>query len=241
MMALKTYALAMVATLGFSGGVMAQSNLIVPGPASAPAASAAPSAAAQADYSDPRKAVASFMKANDEPAMREAIVVTPASKAAVDAFLGVMVATINLQKEAQAQYGPAAAPYFTKATDAQIQARLKTVATAPMEVHGDRATVALPADEAARQSAGTIKLRKVGSDWKIEAETLFGIDVSPADVTARRIKEADAIRGVTDDMIKEIAARKYAAAGDAYQAYFLRSNDAVKAARGAMPAATQSK
>jgi len=124
-----------------------------------------------------------------------------------------------------------------KATDAQIQARLKTVTTAEMEIHGDRATVALPADEASRQSAALIKLRKVNGDWKIEADSMFGIDTSPAEVTARRVKEAQAIKQVSEDMVKEIAARKYPSAGDAYQAYHIRSNDAVKSLR--VPAASQ--
>src|SRR5690349_15705854 len=107
------------AVLGISGtsAALGQSNdLIVPGAGSRPALeSGSVASSPKVDLSEPRKALASFMKATDEGAMREAMVVEPASKGVVDAFLGVMVATIAVQKEAQAQYGPAAAPYFSKA------------------------------------------------------------------------------------------------------------------------------
>ncbi len=226
-MALKHYVLMAVVVAGMSGAAVGQGQLIVPGPPSGQAATSGP-AAGHGDYSEPRKALASFMKAEDEAAMREALIVDPGSKGAEDAFLGVMVATIQVQKEAQAQYGTAAAPYFSKATDAQIQAKLRLVASAPVDVQGDRATVHLPEDRAARQAATDVKLRKVGSDWRIEAASLFNIEGTPAEVTAQRVKQAEAIRKVSDEMVKEIAARKYPSAGDAYRAYMTRSNEAIK-------------
>lgn len=182
--------------------------------------------AVPADYSSPKKAVASFLQATDEKSLRDALVIAPESRASVEAFVGVMVSTIALQKEAEAQFGSAAAQYFSKATDAQLQRRLKVVNDAELTMNGtDAASINLPPDEEARQSGGTIELKKIDGQWKIDAASMFGLAKTPPETTAKRVRMAETLTGVTEQMIKDMP--KFLSAGDAYQEYWNRSKEAV--------------
>jgi hypothetical protein len=192
----------------------------------AAAADSQPATRPAADYSDPRRAVQSFLRAADDAAMRDALLIDPAHRQAIDSFLGVMVATTRLRTAAEAQFGAGAAKYFSAATDAQLDARIKAIDAAPLQVNGDTATLAIPADEASRQSGGTVIVRKTPGGWKVDAATLLGVTGMAQDKLAARMKLADTITAVTNQMIQDVNARKFASAGDAYQEYWNRTREA---------------
>ncbi len=142
----------------------------------------AESAPAPADYSEPRAAMKSFLRAQDKAALLDALVIAPADQADVGAFIDVMDQTTKLQKAAQAEFGVGADKYFSDVTGAELAAKIKSIDAADVRIDGDSARVILPADEAAKQASSKVKLKKVGPDWKIDAASLFGLG-SPAAAT----------------------------------------------------------
>lgn len=188
-----------------------------------------------ADYSDPRKTLATFLRANDEKSLREALLIPPEHRPEIDAFLGVMISQLNLQKAAQAQFGTAAAKNFSQATDDLVRRRLATLQAAEVTLRGsDGATIELPADPEVRQRATTMHLKKVDGAWKIDAAAMFGVANTPPEVMASRLKLANALRAVSDQMIKDLPT--FLSASDAFQEYWNRSKAAEAQLSGRAPA-----
>jgi len=187
-----------------------------------------------ADYSEPKKAVASFLKAvqsTDRKAIQDAIVVSPDQAAAVDTYLKLIFATNNLEKAAEVKFGDQAEQYFGISAK-QLEARLKAVDDAPVKTVGDSAIISLPADETTNQPGGTIVLKKEGNLWKLDAATLFGLN-NTKDQTDRSLALAAKMIPVTDEMTQEIGAGKFASAGEAFQEFWSRSLEVAKQAGGA--------
>jgi hypothetical protein len=178
-----------------------------------------------ADYSSPRAAVASFLRASDEAGLREALVIAPESRREVEAFLGPMIATLALQKAAQAQFGAPAAQYFSKQTDAWIARRAQDVENAPLDVQGDNAAILhLPANEELKHAGADIELHRVNGQWKIDAASMFKVRNTPPATLAARVQLAEAITAETRQMIKDMP--KFLSAGDAFQEWWKRSVEA---------------
>jgi hypothetical protein len=187
-----------------------------------------------ADYSDPKKTLATFLRASDEKSLRESLLITPQHSREIDAFLGVMISQLNLQKAAQAQFGTAAAKYFSQATDDLVRRRLQALQAAQVTLRGtDGATIELPADPEVRQRATTMELKKVDGAWKIDAAAMFGVAGATPEVMASRLKLANALQAVSDQMIKDLP--KFLSAGDAFQEYWNRSKAAEAQLSGRTP------
>ena len=156
-------------------------------------------------------------------------------------FIDVMDQTTKLQRAARAEFGVGADKYFSDVTGAELAAKIKSIDAADVRIDGDSATVTMAANEAAKQASSTVKLKKVGANWKIDAASLFGLG-SPAAATEpaaamaatapaatqktatdRRVEIAHSITETTQQMVIDIKARKFASASDAYQEYWNRT------------------
>jgi hypothetical protein len=184
-----------------------------------------------ADYSEPQATVRSFLLATDEASMRAALVITPESERDVEPLLAAMIATTKLQKAAEQQFGKAATEIFAAPTQAIIDARLKMLTKAPVTISGDTATVSLPRDPQTRSAAATITLIKRDGEWKIDAASMLGVKTASRADNDRHAALARALTDVTDQMIKDIQANKFASATDAYREYANRSRLALPSAR----------
>jgi hypothetical protein len=195
--------------------------------ASVATAQTRPATASVADYSTPKTTIKSFLTAPDEAGMRAALAFAPETQADAEAFLQVMVATTRLQKAAESQYGFSAAKYFSTSTQEQIDERVKSLDKALVEMSADgrKATVTIPANEAAKQSGAVIELNKNNDQWKIDAASLFGIGQSSKQVTAQRVVVAKSLTQVTEQMIKDLG--KFASPAEAYHEYWNRSREAL--------------
>ena len=198
---------------------------------------------AAGDYSEPKKTIASFLSAvqsTDEKAIREAIVVSPEQAPAVDAYLKLILATNKLQKAAEKKFGDQAEQFFG-VNAKQMEARLKAVEDAPAKMVGGSANNQIAADEATHQPGGTIVVKKVGDQWKLDAGSLFKLNETPKEQTEKSVSLAGKMAPLTDEMTSEIEAGKFASASEAFQAFWQRSLELVKESAGTMPAATQGK
>ena len=98
---------------------------------------------AAADYSTPKKAIASFLSAvqsTDEKAIKDALVVAPEHEEAVDAFVKLIMATNKLQKAAETRFGEQADQYFGVNTK-QMESRLKAIEASEAKMVGDSAII----------------------------------------------------------------------------------------------------
>src|ERR1019366_4655168 len=84
-----------------------------------PLESATSSAPVKPDFSDPKKAASSFLAAvdaHDDAAIRNALIIAPEQKSAVEVFLQLASLKVRLQKAAEKQFGAAAASYFSSSS-----------------------------------------------------------------------------------------------------------------------------
>jgi hypothetical protein len=191
-------------------------------------------AGAVADYSSPKKTVGTFLNAvqsTDERAIKEALDVPAEYEEAVDNYVKLILATNKLQKAAEGRFGEQADQYFG-VNAKQMEARLKAVEGAEVKMVGESAIIEIPADETTKQPGGTIVLKKMGNDWKLDAGTLFKLSETPKEQTERGMALSKKMIPLTEQMTTEIAGGKFASAGEAYQAFWQRSLAVVKETAG---------
>ncbi|MGN6369475.1 MAG: hypothetical protein ACTHN5_14555 [Phycisphaerae bacterium] len=187
-----------------------------------------------ADYSTPKKAIASFLNAvqsTDEKAINAALVVSPEQQPTVDAYVKLILATNKLEKAAEQRFGGQAEQYFG-VNSKQLESRLKAVEGAEAKRVGDSAIIEIPADEATKQPGGTVVVKRVDGEWKLDAGTLFKLSDTPKEQTERAVALAKKMVPLTEQMTSEIEAGKFASASEAYQAFWQRSLEAVKEGAG---------
>ena len=230
----KRVSVAAVMALVLAGGMMARGADV----ATTGAAQVAP----VADYSTPKKAIASFLGAvqsTDEKAIEAALVVAPEHQDAVDAFVKLILATNKLQKAAEARFGEQADQYFG-VNSKQMESRLKAIEGAEAKMVGESAIIEIPADDATKQPGGTVVVKKEGADWKLDAGTLFKLSETPKEQRERGVALSRKMIPLTEQMTAEIQRSPdqggFASASEAYQAFWQRSLEAVNAgAAGTQP------
>lgn len=186
----------------------------------------------------PKQAVAKLLMAinkGDEAGLRGTLVMPEdagsGQTAAAETLLKLLVGTSKLQAVAEQKYGPDGVKAFGVASTAQMESRLKgvEVGTLAVAASGDAATLTIPADPDKRYAGGTLVLKKVGGEWKVDAASLFHLEgVKETEEFKQRMALAGKLVELTGETSREIAAGKYATAGEAYQAFMTRSVAATK-------------
>ena len=203
-------------------------------PSSGPAAAAAP-APIPADYSTPKAAARTFFvamlaqsdAAKSGPALGSTLYIAPDRKDKIEPLLAVMASQGRLMKSVTSRFGRDGDRAFGMGdATAKLTARLKNVDDADVETKGDTAKLELPADTATKQSAGTMVLRKIDGDWKVDAAAMFQLDTVPAQNLEANLTLARQLTKVTQEMTAELNTGKYSSATEAYQDYWIRSNAA---------------
>jgi hypothetical protein len=196
------------------------------GQATAPASMAA-------DYSNPRAAVTSFLRAvkeQDDAAIRDALYIPENQRENVEALLDVLSATNRLKKACAAEFGePATEKALGKNSGMLLEDRLKAVATADVRMVGtDSATMVIPPDEATHHPGGTVNLRKMEGSWKIDAASLLGLTAAN-EKTQGQVELAKRLAKAIDTMAREVAKHTYPSAQAVYEGLAERVSASVAA------------
>ncbi len=194
-----------------------------------PEATSAP--AVRVDLSTPQASVITFLnalQANDEAAAHQAISFDgSADPKAPEAFLDILFSTNRIQQAALAKFGEGAVAAFGDPR-AALTARIAAVQKAAPAISNNDAALTLPSDENSQQPGTTIALKKVGSDWKIDAVSLFSLSALAPEDLAKRIALARKLLEINKDIAANIASGKYTSATEARQDLWDRSFDAAK-------------
>ncbi len=75
----------------------------------------------------------------------------------------------------------------------------------------------------------TLTAKKVAGLWKLDAVSVFYLDVLPKDQLAQDLKVAAALLVVTEQSIKDVETKKFGTAREAREAFFKASIAAVEA------------
>ena len=186
---------------------------------------------AEADLSEPRSVAKAFLQAaltGDEKALRDSLTFAEAQGPAVETFLKMQLATAAIGKAAEAKFGEEGKKAFGVMSADDFAKRLKTIDDAKLTVAGDTATIEIPADAGHRAQGGTLKLKKIGAQWKLEAAGIYGLDkaTDEKDMNAR-LEAVVRITELTTQIAKEIEEGKFATARAAYEAYWSRFTGSV--------------
>jgi len=200
-----------------------------PAPTSATAAAPAFTPVVTANYSTPKDAVKTFYQAlnkRDFSTLRQSVEIPAAQAANISVLLDTMQATAEMQVAASTKFFAAGDKTFQKPTADELDAQLKSVDDGSVALTGSTATLTLAANPAFNIAAGTVKLIKVGGDWKIDGTSLFKLDSEPAAKVAQRVALAEAMTTIARDVTKKITGGTFLTATDAYQDYWTRSQAA---------------
>ncbi len=127
-------------------------------PATNPAGGGA--VAGAADYSEPRKTVASFLTAvqgTDPGPIKRAIVATADQEPVTNTIIALWVAQAKLRVVAESAFGSQAAGPFFGTVGSQMESRLKAIQDAPMKLTEESAILTVPADDTNHPVAGNGK------------------------------------------------------------------------------------
>jgi hypothetical protein len=186
--------------------------------------------------SDAKKVVENFLgsvQAGDEKGVKGAVVATADQQEAVQAYLDLMIATMQLRKAAVTKFGTGAETVFAVSTgNAAIESRLKAVREATPKVMGDSVLLSIAGDEAKKVPPLTLVVKKAADGWKIDGGSLFSLSPENKEETQQRAALSVKLTAITKQITQEINAGKYASATDAYQEFWSRSVKAAKEAAG---------
>lgn len=225
---------------------------------SADASSTQPGVSAK-DFSTPSAAVKSYLQASynqldlaqkqDDAAVTDTLIL-PADagqKQAAQALLDLTSATAQLEHACADKFG-AAVTTRTLGNSGRdlLVARLKTIDEARVTLTGDTATMQIPEEEipedpatkrpASKQPAGTVILKKIGGDWKIDAASLWGLSAKSADQLKSMTSLTGKLTDATHQVAADVRAGKFPSAKDAYNDLHTRIAEALPAAPAAGPA-----
>lgn len=196
--------------------------------------------AVDVDLSSPKAAVTTLAKAmheGDAAAARAVIDGDEQQLKAIDAMIQMISSMQAMEKAANEKFGAEA----TEDTRTELAQVVQQTANAQEQINGDTAMVTVPApagpdqDPATAGPAQQIPLRKVGNDWKVDAQALMQ-GQTPTD---KQLGALRAMAQAAQSVAQEIRDGKFADYASAREAYQQRMFAAIMQAvpqQGAQPA-----
>lgn len=179
----------------------------------------APLMAVDVDLSSPKATVATLAKAmqeGDANAAKAAIHGDEQQMKAIDSMMKMLTSMQKMEKAARAKFGDE----VEEQTAGGLAEVVEQTDKAEVEITDDTAVVKVPqkveeGEEAATAPAQTLQLKKVGNDWKIDANALMNGEI-PNDEQLQAINN---LAGAADAVAGEIEAGKFQTYDEAKTAY----------------------